>query len=169
MTAIVNKRKPLTVRTFTPPSPTVKATVAKPQLTPEEKAATQAATQERQRIEQQAAKLRRDEAKLKRREVNYPIFELLGEKWPLLFGREAVTVPLKKKIHRDIIAAFPEYPQQAIRGAFVHYFNLVKKQYLKAVAAGGPRFDLDGHECGTVTEEEQERARGELAETKGRI
>lgn len=164
---IVKKRKP-TVRTFaSTPAPEVKAkpqpTPAKPQPTAEEKAAKLAAHHERMKAEQHAAKL-------KRREDNNRLLAAMGELWPAIFAPDAPTVPLKIGVDKDLIAALCPYesPTKVKRVLGLYLHGLIKKRYLKALSAGGPRYDLDGQECGLVTEEEQERARVELAEMKGK-
>lgn len=157
---VVKKHK--STRTLTPTSAMKPKPVAKPQPTAAEQAAKQAAHQEKNRAEQKVAKLKRYEA-------GRQMLDVLSQKWPAIFSADAPTMPLKIHIDQDVIAALaPEYTRTKIRRAFGLYFYLVRFRYQKVLAAGGPRFDLDGQECGMVTEEEQARARVELVEMKGK-
>lgn len=102
----------------------------------------------------------------KEREETRAIFLTLAEKWPRIFSPEAPTVPLKIGIRNDVIAALPEYKTQKIRSVLKHYFNLVRGEYLRMLAAGGPRFDLDGNECGVITEKERGVALAQLGKSQ---
>ncbi len=75
---------------------------------------------------------------------------VLCEKYPALFvaERSMPHKPLKIGVHNDIIAA-AILPPNEIRAAIGHYRG--RLQYQKALAAGGPRFDLDGNPCGEIT------------------
>lgn len=96
------------------------------------------------------------------------MLDVFGEKWPLIFGPDAQTMPLKKHIKNEMIAALGEYSAAKVRRGIALYFYLVRVRYYKAIILGGPRFDLDGLESGTVTEAEQEHARMELEKLKGK-
>lgn len=146
MPIIVVKKRKLNVPKSSKPTQKVKP--KKRQLTMEEKRAKLA-------LQQAAKKQRlRKEARL--------TFMALGEKWPHIFSPEATTIPLKVGIRNDVIAAMSEYKAQKVRSALKHYFNIVRKEYLRLLVAGGPRFDLEGNECGSITEREQEVARTQL-------
>ncbi len=112
---------------------------------------------------QQAAK------KERQREEARAILATLAEKWPHIFSPEATTIPLKIRVREDIIAATPEYGAKKIRRVLKHYFNIVRGEYLRALAAGGPRFDLNGNECGVITEKEQGIARAQLEGPKATL
>jgi sRNA-binding protein len=64
--------------------------------------------------------------------------------------------PLKRGIHRDLIDRGILRPDEC-RLVFLLY--VTRRQYQKALAAGGPRVDLDGNVDGEVTVEEIEQAR----------
>lgn len=93
----------------------------------------------------------------KGRELYRMVFKLLYEHYPRAFrpARHGM-LPLKKGIHRDLIAAHPEFPAGIIRKVVGWYTTQVL--YLKCVAAGGPRVDLEGKICGDVSLAEQAEA-----------
>jgi ProP effector len=163
---VVKKRKAAMPGTQKRPSVQSKP-VAKPKHTDAEQAARRAAIRERQRTEQQAAKQRRYVE-------NQRLLNVLAEKWPHIFMPDVIAGyavrPLKIGIDRDIMAALqPEYSSTKVRRAIGIYFYVVRWKYLKALVAGGPRFDLDGHEGEPVTTEQQERARIKLEALQAKI
>ena len=105
-------------------------------------------------------------AKKRRQESAQFILALMSAKWPTVFSSDARIVPLKKRIHLDVRTAFPELSFKKVKLGINLYFYYVRFKYLKAIIAGGPRFDLNGQECGTVTAEEQAIAQKQLAKLK---
>ncbi|HFP4627154.1 ProQ/FinO family protein [Escherichia coli] len=84
----------------------------------------------------------------------------LAEYWPELFGAENIK-PLKAGIIRDVLedAKSRELPVATgvLRGALISYTHSTR--YLKAIVAGGERYDLNGQPCGEVTPDEKAAAR----------
>ncbi|EJI7470499.1 prop effector [Escherichia coli] len=80
----------------------------------------------------------------------------IAEYWPELFGTENIK-PLKAGIIRDVLedAKSRELPLATgvLRGALTSHLHTTR--YLKAIIAGGPRYDLNGQPCGEVTEEDK--------------
>jgi ProP effector len=74
----------------------------------------------------------------------------LCKAFPMLFVAERWMPhkPLKIGVHNDIIAAGILHPHE-IRAAIGYYRG--RLQYQRALAAGGPRYDLDGNVAGEVT------------------
>jgi ProP effector len=68
--------------------------------------------------------------------------------------------PLAIGIHKAIMAAHPEIGKAALRKTLQRHTASTK--YLKAVAAGGIRFGLDGLPHGDVTAEQQKQANENL-------
>lgn len=68
--------------------------------------------------------------------------------------------PLAIGIHKAIIAAHPEIDKAALRWTLQRHTSATK--YLKAVAAGGSRFGLDGEPSGDITPEQQKQATQDL-------
>jgi sRNA-binding protein len=68
--------------------------------------------------------------------------------------------PLKIGIRDDLIATGLLTPTEC-KAALRLY--IVRLQYQKALAAGGPRFDLDGNPAGEVAPDEAEHARAAVA------
>ncbi len=78
--------------------------------------------------------------------VTYPVFRDLK--------------PLSIGIHKAIIAAHPEIDKATLRWTLQRHTSATK--YLKAVAAGGSRFGLDGEPSGDITPEQQKQATQDL-------
>lgn len=70
------------------------------------------------------------------------------------------TQPLAIGIHKAIIAAHPDIDKAALRRTLQRHTYSTK--YLKAVAAGGSRFGLDGVPTGDITPEQREQANQDL-------
>lgn len=70
--------------------------------------------------------------------------------------------PLAIGIHKSVMAAHPELDKDAVRKALQRHTGSTR--YLKAVAAGGARFGLDGQPAGDVTPEQQKLAAEGLRE-----
>jgi ProP effector len=68
--------------------------------------------------------------------------------------------PLAIGIHKAIIATHPEIDKAALRRTLQYHTSSTK--YLKAVAAGGSRFGLDGAPIGDITPEQQKQATQDL-------
>jgi sRNA-binding protein len=82
----------------------------------------------------------------------------LAELYPACFTADKSKPhrALKRGIHRDLIDRGILRPDE-YRLVFLLY--VTRRQYQKALAAGGSRFDLDGNVDGEVTGEEIEQAR----------
>jgi ProP effector len=74
--------------------------------------------------------------------ATYPVFR---DARPLVIG-----------IHKTILEARPEIGKKALSKALQRHTASTK--YLKSVAAGGSRFDLNGTPVGEITPEQQEQA-----------
>ncbi|OHC64091.1 MAG: hypothetical protein A2040_15895 [Rhodocyclales bacterium GWA2_65_19] len=72
------------------------------------------------------------------------------------------TRPLALGIHKLIMAAHPEIDKGALRKTLQRYTAATK--YLKAIAAGGARFGLDGQPAGEITAEQQKQAADSVKE-----
>lgn len=68
--------------------------------------------------------------------------------------------PLAIGIHKAIIAAHPDIDKAALRRTLQRH--TASTRYLKAVAAGGSRFGLDGVSTGDITLEQQKQANQDL-------
>ncbi|EMQ9344612.1 ProQ/FinO family protein [Escherichia coli] len=94
---------------------------------------------------------------------NHRRINRIAEYWPELFGAENIK-PLKAGIIRDVLedAKSRELPLATgvLRGALTSHLHTTR--YLKAIIAGGPRYDLNGQPCGEVTEKEKAAASEQL-------
>lgn len=70
--------------------------------------------------------------------------------------------PLAIGIHKSVMAAHPGLDKDAVRKALQRH--TASTRYLKAVAAGGARFGLDGQPSGEVTPEQKKLAADGLRE-----
>lgn len=70
------------------------------------------------------------------------------------------TRPLAIGIHKAIIAAQPDIDKNALKLSLKRY--TASTRYLKAIAAGGARYDLAGNADGEVTEEQKKQANDAL-------
>ncbi|HFP3810027.1 TPA: ProQ/FINO family protein, partial [Escherichia coli] len=99
----------------------------------------------------------------KRQRKNRRRINRLAEYWPELFGAETIK-PLKTGIIRDVLedAKSRELPigHGVLCGALTSYIHTTR--YLKAIVAGGKRYDMKGQPCGEVTSDEKAVARGIL-------
>jgi len=68
--------------------------------------------------------------------------------------------PLAIGIHKAIIAAQPDIDKAALRRTLQRH--TASTRYLKAVAAGGSRFGLDGEPTGDITPEQLKQANQDL-------
>jgi sRNA-binding protein len=92
------------------------------------------------------------------REAALQTLAALAELYPACFvaDKSKPHRPLKRGIHRDLIDRGILRPNEC-RLVFLLY--VTRRQYQKALAASGPRVDLDGNVDGEVTAEEIENAR----------
>jgi len=92
------------------------------------------------------------------REVALQTLAALAELYPACFvaDKSRPHRALKRGIHRDLIDRSILRPDE-YRLVFLLY--VTRRQYQKALAAGGSRFDLDGNVDGEVTGEEIKNAR----------
>ncbi|HAU9688959.1 TPA: prop effector [Escherichia coli] len=95
----------------------------------------------------------------KRQRKNRRRINRLAEYWPELFGAENIK-PLKAGVIHDMLqdakARELAIGHGVLRGALTSYIHTTR--YLKAIVAGGPRYDLNGQPCGEVTEKEKAAA-----------
>ncbi len=87
-----------------------------------------------------------------------PVFAELVAAYPVF--RDAQ--PLAIGIHKSVMAAHPDLHKDAVRKALQRH--TASTRYLKAVAAGGARFGLDGQPSGEVTPEQKKLAADGLRE-----
>lgn len=80
--------------------------------------------------------------------------------FPVAFDAQGPK-PLALGIHEAIQAALPDHPHVQIHD-FLAWWT-TRNRYLSAVAAGGPRYGLDGKPGAEVSEEHQRIAAGMLA------
>jgi ProP effector len=93
--------------------------------------------------------------------------EVLAELFPVFVADwRQPHLPLKLGIHQNLIDRGVLPPDQC-RTVFRVYAG--RRQYQKAVAAGGLRYDLDGNPAGEVTAEHQEFAKEKLVKIKARM
>lgn len=90
------------------------------------------------------------EKKALRQEPVQPVLEKLYELYPKLFGAE--FVPLKLGIFQDLLARHPEHFERArLKAALAVHTRSAR--YLQSIAAGKPRYSLDGEAVGAVAPE----------------
>jgi sRNA-binding protein len=97
-----------------------------------------------------------------RREQFRRTIATLADLFPAAFvaDKRAPHRPLKVGIHADLIATGLVTPRE-VRNAPVIYDG--RRMYQAALAAGGPRFDLDGNIAGEVTPDQVEHAADAVA------
>lgn len=78
---------------------------------------------------------------------------------PEVFG--TLTRPLRIGIFDDLLAAYPGQLSRKLLFAFLGA-HTARQTYLESLAAGGPRYALDGSADGEVTEQEQLFAKTQL-------
>ncbi|HFS4522449.1 TPA: ProQ/FINO family protein [Escherichia coli] len=92
----------------------------------------------------------------KRQRKNRRRINRLAEYWPELFGAENIK-PLKAGVIHDMLqdakARELAIGHGVLRGALTSYIHTTR--YLKAIVAGGARYDLNGQPCSEVTEEDK--------------
>ena len=72
----------------------------------------------------------------------------------------SVPAPLKVGIREDVATRYPAADPATIARWLRGWTGT--EQYRRAIAAGGPRFDLDGNEAGEITDSEMKGARVRL-------
>jgi sRNA-binding protein len=85
------------------------------------------------------------------------LLERAKHEFPVVFKK---PVPLVRGAHHLLLAIWPDLSKRAIRRFLERY--CASRPYLLAIAAGGPRYYLDGSPDGDVTAEEQDSARAWL-------
>jgi len=107
-------------------------------------------------------------ASTKRSRYNRKKLELLITHWPVAFSLDAprpLVVGAAELIAADM-GAWGITGGGRVRAAIAKYTR--RTSYLKALAAGGPRYNLAGDPAGEVTAEQQQRALDTLAAMKKR-
>lgn len=91
------------------------------------------------------------------------LLELLAERWPHIFPKEdQAPRPWATDIHQQIVAALPA--SASVVKKALHLWQIIHSEaYLRALAAGGPRYDLEGRPVGTVSSTAQTWAQEQLA------
>jgi ProP effector len=119
------------------------AAPAKPKISPEEQRAREAADQAAKRIRVAALAQAADALKIS-----------LIERYPHLFSPDAPK-PLASGIHR-ILQQQTGAPMPVLRLALAKLTR--RNAYLAALAAGGPRYDIDGKPAGVIGPDDQKAA-----------
>ena len=89
----------------------------------------------------------------------------LFSRWPQVFGGAPGELkPLKHRLEEDLAVHLPEVAPAVIEQALTRWERVRAVAYLRAIAGGGPRYDLEGQPCGEVTSEEAEAAQQRLTE-----
>ena len=97
------------------------------------------------------------------------LYRVIMEQWPTVFpARPDEVRPLAIGIHQLLEKKFPDRSPEQVRRAIAQWRYPRLGAYLRIVARGGPRYDLDGNPCGEVTAGEQENARQRLKEWRER-
>lgn len=93
------------------------------------------------------------------------VLEALAARWPVAFPRDPTKLrPWAIGLHEDLVKQGLGFSRQLLRLALKHVTKT--DGYLTALAAGGPRYDLDGNARGEVTEEQKASAVTRLAELR---
>lgn len=97
------------------------------------------------------------------------LYRIIMEQWPMVFPARPDDVrPLAVGIHEQLEKQFPDRSPEQVRRAIAQWRYPRLGAYLRGVARGGPRFDLDGNPSGEVSAGEQENARERLKEWRER-
>lgn len=97
------------------------------------------------------------------------LYRVIMEQWPTAFPAHPEAVrPLAVGIHQLLEKQFPDRSSEQVRRAIAQWRYPRLGAYLRAVARGGPRYDLDGNPCGEITSSEQENARQRLHEWRAK-
>lgn len=96
------------------------------------------------------------------RDRYHRIRALMHERYPAAFGpRGTAPLPLKVGISKDLEAVGAEIGERELRIFLAAWTG--RPEYLGAILAGGPRYDLAGTPVGEVTPAEQAAAAERLA------
>jgi ProP effector len=105
-------------------------------------------------------------AQAQRKERLIAVIKQLEERWPQAFPKHKADIkPWSLDIHLEIHQANPRLPKRTIQHALKLWQGRYQKVYLKKLAKGGPRYDLQGNPKGEITEREREEAKRQLADT----
>ena len=97
------------------------------------------------------------------------LYRIIMEQWPAAFpARPDEVRPLAVGIHELLEKKFPDRTPDQVRRAIAQWRYPRLGAYLRVVARGGPRYDLDGNPCGEISTSEQENARERLKEWRAR-
>jgi ProP effector len=97
------------------------------------------------------------------------LYRIIMEQWPTTFpARPDEVRPLAVGIHELLEKKFPDRTPEQIRRAIAQWRYPRLGAYLRVVARGGSRYDLDGNPCGEVSTSEQENALIRLKEWRAR-
>jgi hypothetical protein len=107
------------------------------------------------------------EAQAQRGERLIAVVKQLEERWPSTFPKRKADIrPWSLDIHLEIHQADPNLSKRTIQRALKLWQRRYRKVYLKKLARGGPRYDLQGNTKGEVTEREQEEAKRQLVDMR---
>lgn len=81
-----------------------------------------------------------------------PVLDKLAATFPIF----AEAKPLAIGVHKVILERLPELTKDLVSKALKRHTATTR--YLKAVAKGGQRFDLDGNAAGEITDEQRDAA-----------
>lgn len=98
------------------------------------------------------------------------VIAYLAERFPQCFVASGEAKPLKIGIFQDLAARLGEDPKLSktlLRTALRQYTS--SWRYLHGLKPGQARVGLDGEECGELTEEHVEHAKGALKESKEKV
>lgn len=94
---------------------------------------------------------------------------VLRERWPQAFPLQPTEVrPLALNIDQEIATQLEGWSAKQARRAIAFWKRPRTVAYLRALAAGGPRYDLEGTPQGAITPEEQQHAARQLAARSAR-
>jgi sRNA-binding protein len=105
-------------------------------------------------------------AQVQRKERLVAVIKQLEERWPSVFPRRRADIkPWSLDIHLEIHRVDPSLSKRTIQHALKLWQRRYRKVYLKKLAKGGPRYDLQGNVKGEITEREREEAKRQLVST----
>ncbi len=97
------------------------------------------------------------------------LLAILRERWPQAFPLQPTEVrPLALNIDQEIATQLEGWSAKQARRAIAFWKRPHTVAYLRALAAGGPRYDLSGTPQGAITPEEQQHAARQLAARSAR-
>jgi ProP effector len=105
----------------------------------------------------------------RRSQARDELLAVLQDRWPQTFPADFARVrPFALGIHHEILKALPEVKLSLIRYTIQGYQWRGYGAYYRALAEGGPRYNLAGTPTGEVTAEEQEHAKQTLVDIAAR-